>query len=128
MKFFPAFDDFMIRSVAAIPGTWERLRYVAGLRQSDGGYAHWGMTRTYGADVAQRTMRSAHEEVLRDVLRTPLSDLLDEVSTEPESRHAVPSPSLAPAGASASYGLHFAWLCESLRAIVTARKTARRAA
>jgi hypothetical protein len=129
MKILSALEDFMLHTIAAVPGTWNRLRFTAGLRGRSGEYEHWGMTRTYGADAAQQAMRSAHQEVFLEVLRTPLSELFEELhGPGSEEIDAALSRALAPEGVDDFYALHLAWICESLRAVETAGRLAQRAA
>ena len=79
MIFFSAYDDFVQRTLAALPGWWRKLDYLAGLRREGGRYAHWGLQRVYGERRAQEAMAQAHRELMLEVLRTPLRALADEV-------------------------------------------------
>lgn len=75
MTLFSAFEDFVLRTLEALPATWSRLVYVAGLRQTDGGYVHWGLERTHGAPAVRQALPRAHRELFLEVLRTPLAQL-----------------------------------------------------
>ncbi len=79
MTFLSAYEDFVERTLAALPGWWRKLDYLAGLRRADGRYAHWGLQRVYGERRAQEAMAQAHRELMLQVLRTPLRALVDEV-------------------------------------------------
>lgn len=79
MPFLSAFDDFVLNSLGAVPGPLRKLRYVAELRDSDGRYSHWGMSRIHGEAAAQSSIRQAHGVVLSETLRQPLADLWKEV-------------------------------------------------
>ncbi len=74
MTLLPATEDFVTRSLAALPGRWAKLQYVALLRQ-DGAYAHWGMERIYGQAAAQRAIEQAHRDLFLEILRTPIAEL-----------------------------------------------------
>ncbi len=73
------FDDFSDRTLTALPGTLSKLEYVAGLRQADGDYSHWGLAHTHGESAANVAIAQAHSEVFRLTLRTPLSRLWEEI-------------------------------------------------
>ena len=80
MTLTSAYDDFRMRTLEALPGLWARLRYLAGLRTPDGAYRHWGMSRTYGPDAAQRAAAAAHSDIFLQFLRAPLQQLAREFS------------------------------------------------
>jgi len=80
MTLTSAYDDLRIRTLSALPGLWARLRYLAGLRTPDGAYQHWGMSRTYGPEAAQKAAAAAHSDVFVQFLRTPLKQLSREFS------------------------------------------------
>jgi hypothetical protein len=75
MTFFSADDDFVARTLAAIPGRVARLLYLAGLRNSAGQYEHWGLARAHGELQAQKAIAKAHTDAFLSVLRTPLAKL-----------------------------------------------------
>ncbi len=80
MTLVSAYEDFRTRTLGALPGLWARLRYLAGLRTPDGAYRHWGMSRTYGPEAAQKAAAAAHSEIFLQFLRTPLQQLAREFS------------------------------------------------
>jgi len=75
MALFSAAEDFSRKTLAALPGLLAKLRYVAGLRH-DGVYEHWGLIRIYGERAAQQAIEGIHKELILQVLRTPLRDLI----------------------------------------------------
>ncbi len=75
--------------MAALPNALARLAYIAGLVQSDGTYAHWGVQRTHGDAAAQPAMKQVHRETLLELLRTPLRKLDREELGELEGLPAV---------------------------------------
>jgi len=77
MPFLSASDDFL-NTLNAIPGIWERLRYLGGLRRRNGDPSHWGLERVHGQNAAEQAVRDAQLEVFAQVLRRPLKELLEE--------------------------------------------------
>ncbi len=75
MTLLAPFEDFVLRTLGTLPALWSKLDYVAGLRQPDGTYAHWGLERTHGQAAAREVMPRAHRELFLEVLRTPLARL-----------------------------------------------------
>lgn len=78
MTLTSALEDFMSVTLAAVPGCWGKLRYISDLRQPNGRYAHWGLTRLHGERAVQSALGSAHRAVFLEALKTPLRDLLDD--------------------------------------------------
>lgn len=72
-------EDFAQRTLAHLGGALPRLHYVAGLRDASGRYRHWGLARSFGEDAANQTAAIAHERILCEVLRKPLSSLYSEL-------------------------------------------------
>lgn len=70
-------EDFA-RSLEALPNALEKLNYVAGLRQPDGDYFHWGLSRSHGEQTAKVAIAQAHTDVFSQVLRTSLATLWNE--------------------------------------------------
>jgi hypothetical protein len=73
-------DDFA-RSLDALPNTIDKLNYVSGLRQPNGDYFHWGMSRSHGDETANVTIAQAHSDLFGLTLKTPLRWLWEEVDT-----------------------------------------------
>jgi hypothetical protein len=73
-----AVEDFTSTTLACLTGPLRRLEYIAQLRNENGDYEHWGMSRVHGLAAAQSGITQAHSDVLRMVLRTPLSQLFEE--------------------------------------------------
>jgi len=74
-----AAEDFSGKTLAAVPGTLGKLRYVAGLRQDSGVYSHWGMSRSHGDAAANQAIAGAHADIFVEILRTPLNELAGEL-------------------------------------------------
>ena len=71
-------DDFVLRTLANVPGIWGKLHYIAELRENDK-YLHWGLARIYGEDATQLALRDVHRELFLQVLRTPVRQLVADV-------------------------------------------------
>jgi hypothetical protein len=80
MTLLSAKEDFLRHTLANIPGVWARLQYLASLRQADGSYAHWGLSRVYGEAAVQRVLAEVHRAVFIEVLETPLERLVREAA------------------------------------------------
>ena len=75
------FEDFRRRSLNGVRGQWRRLLYLASLRRPEGGYDHWGLARTYGREKADTVLGGAHSEAYIQLLRTPFSELMQDIET-----------------------------------------------
>lgn len=60
----------------AVSGLLGKLAYLGSLREADGSYSHWGLTRVYGETAAQQAVSEAHRGVVTTILRTPLAQLV----------------------------------------------------
>ena len=74
-----ALQDLRETTLAAISGLLAKLAYLASLRRSEGGYSHWGFSLVHGEESSDRALKLAQTEVLSSVLRTPISDLVDDL-------------------------------------------------
>jgi hypothetical protein len=71
-------EDLRETTLAALSGCLAKLAYLGSLRRK-GGYQHWGMSRLHGEEASDRALKTAHEEVLSAVLRTPISALEEDL-------------------------------------------------
>jgi|SRR5579864_5510093 len=78
MTFKSVKEDLQARTLHAVSGLLGRLDYFTSLRQEDGSYSHWGLSRVYGEEPAQRALAEAHQENVSLILRTPIRNLLDD--------------------------------------------------
>src|SRR5580693_4677922 len=74
-----ALQDLRETTLAAVSGLLAKLAYLGSLRRKEGGYLHWGMSLVHGEESSERAMKAAHTEVLSAVLRTPISDLVEDL-------------------------------------------------
>jgi hypothetical protein len=77
MTLVSAFEDLMNRTLATIPGMLGRLEYLSSLKLN-GRYGHWGLSRVYGEQAAQRAIADAHKSLMGEVLQTPLQMLIED--------------------------------------------------
>ncbi|HWX91506.1 MAG TPA: hypothetical protein VNY29_02650 [Terriglobales bacterium] len=80
MSLKSAAEDLQARTLRAVSGLLGKLEYLVGLRQEDGSYTHWGLSRVHGDDATQRALGEAHRGVVSAILRTPIRKLLQEVN------------------------------------------------
>ena len=80
MLLLSAVEDFVSRSLAAVPGKLGKLIYLGSLRKS-GQYFHWGLIRSHGSLPATKAMAETHTSVWLELLRTPLPQLDTEMQT-----------------------------------------------
>ncbi|MGC2197402.1 MAG: hypothetical protein WA628_22195 [Terriglobales bacterium] len=72
-------EDLQARTLRAVAGLLGKLDYFASLRQADGSYSHWGLSRVHGEASAQRALAEAHRNLVSIILRTPLHKLVKDV-------------------------------------------------
>jgi len=80
-------EDFLKTTMAAMPGYWYKLVYLAGLRSKSDKYGHWGMARRYGLTASHSAISAAHSDLFLEVLRTPINKLVEDVSSPAESEN-----------------------------------------
>ena len=74
-------EDLQGSTLRAVSGLLGRLEYFTSLRQEDGSYSHWGLSRVHGEEAAQRALAEAHQENVSLILRTPMRNLLDDAQS-----------------------------------------------
>lgn len=74
-----ALEDLSRTTLKAVSGCLRRLEYLAGLREGEGTYRHWGFRKLHGATNANQAITTAHYEAVSEVLSTPLGSLLQDV-------------------------------------------------
>jgi len=73
-------QDFTATSLASLPDVFSRLAFLASLRDyATGSYVHWGLSQTYGEDVAQRALQRLHHQLFREAGALPLPELSRQV-------------------------------------------------
>jgi hypothetical protein len=72
-------DRLSENALSALPGPLARLEYMAKLRNADGQYSHWGLSKMYGEADVSRDIAETHQSVLSEVLSAPFPDLEQEL-------------------------------------------------
>ena len=72
-----AAEDFKKNTLRALPTVLEKLAYICSLQTSHG-YSHWGLTRIFGEQRAQRAISAIHGELATELVRTPIRELCRE--------------------------------------------------
>ncbi len=93
MTLLPIKDDFVLRTLASVPGLLGKLNYLAELRE-DGKYVHWGLVRVFGEETMQRAVAELHRGLFLQVLRTPLRQLLRDAAHSAGAQHSPVRPYL----------------------------------
>jgi hypothetical protein len=88
--------DFTASTLAALPGSFARLVYIASLRDlSSNTYEHPGLAAVYRQEAVQQALEQCHEEMFERILETPLSlqeeELRAYLTTMPASMRTVAS-------------------------------------
>jgi len=109
-------DDFLQHTLANVAGILGKLAYVSELRANDR-YVHGVLTRIYGEEATQRTLREVHRALFLQLLRTPLRQLVEDVANSAAGKQVKPrefveslvrqSPSLLPPGIGGGSIAHF---------------------
>ncbi len=86
-----ALQDVKETTLTAVAGLLGKLAYLASLR-AQGRYAHWGMETLHGPESSERALKTAHREVVAEVLRTPLAALVNDLE---QSSKGIPGGSHA---------------------------------
>ena len=79
MRLKSALEDFEANTLEVVPGLLGRLSYVGKLYDGKGSYDHWGLSKVYGNDAAQRAIRASHRVLLSEILKKPLVLLLEDL-------------------------------------------------
>lgn len=125
MQLTSAFEDFMNRTLAAIPGTLRRVEYCSEHRDKGGQYQHWGLCKVHGELQAQRAMAEAHQQVFLETLRTPLAAILEDAARTGLSSTQLADfrarwDKLIPADLGGGSALHFRTVLDALDALARA--------
>jgi hypothetical protein len=124
--------DFVHRTLAALPGSFSKLVYLARLRNSWGEYEHWGLARTHGELPAKKAIEQAHTEMFLEVLRMPLAKLVSDYESFRDSGDDAWQPdlfdeaaSLVPRGLGGGGRKHFKLIVNVLWSLEHSRASAR---
>ena len=81
-------NDFLRNTLGALSGTLGKLVYIAGLRQEDGRYLHWGLARVYGEASANFAIGQAHANMFLSFLEVPIHRLWEETKRLAQEQNA----------------------------------------
>jgi len=85
-----ALQDLRETTLSAVSGLLAKLAYLGSLRRREGGYMHWGMSLVHGEESSDRALKAAHTEVLSTVLRTPISELAEDLRQSSRDNEQTP--------------------------------------
>jgi hypothetical protein len=91
MTFNSALEDLRATTLKAIAGRLRKLEYLAGLMDSTGRYAHWGLARVHGELAATRALEQEHRLLVSKILSTPLQRLLADLEQCSERSGVTPA-------------------------------------
>jgi hypothetical protein len=86
-----ALQDLRETTLAAVSGLLARLAYLASLRRREGGYLHWGLSLIHGEESSDRALKAAQTEVLSNVLRTPIAELVEDLRESSQKSDKTPA-------------------------------------
>jgi hypothetical protein len=78
MPLLTANRDFL-RSLKAVPGLWNKLHYLAKLRQETT-YEHWGLMQIHGEAEAIEAIEGVHQVLITETLRRSIPQLLEDLN------------------------------------------------
>ena len=87
-----ALQDLRETTLSAVAGLLAKLAYLGSLRRREGGYKHWGLSLVYGDESSDRALKAAHTEILSKVLRTPITELEEDLR---ETSQEAPATNIA---------------------------------
>lgn len=133
MTLFSAQEDLQETTLKAVRGFLRKLEYVAGLRDTEGKCAHWGLLRVYGETASNRALAEAHSHELSRVLSTPIRNLETDLQTSSEhagtsvgeylERLSRSSAHLLPPAPGAGAGRHLNSVLHALSSLRKARRS-----
>jgi hypothetical protein len=127
MTFSSALEDLRATTLKSITGSLRRLEYLAGLRDESGTYDHWGLTRVYGQEAANKALEQGHRLLVSYLLSTPVQRLLIDVEQCSQLERLSPAeylqrlsrgPNLLPADPGAGSERHFNSVLLALSSLV----------
>lgn len=85
-----ALQDLRETTLAAVSGLLGKLSYLASLRRREGGYLHWGLSLVHGEESSERALKTAQTAALSSVLRTPISELVEDLRESSQKSDKTP--------------------------------------
>jgi hypothetical protein len=128
MTLHSALEDLQETTLRAFLGCLNKLEYLSGLRNKDGNYEHWGLTRVYGELAARRALARAHRSLLSKVLAMPIRKLVEDAQHSSEAAGIPPAayverlttttPNLLPQGPGAGSARHLSSVLHALSSLL----------
>ena len=86
-----AADNLRRRTLSEIPRSLDRLIYLASMRDYNTGlYYHDGLASRFTQEVACEALADCHREAFRDLVGSPLRDLVGQMEGYMDSTHTSP--------------------------------------
>src|SRR5438093_10995840 len=85
-----ALDDVLKTTLAAVSGIIGKLEYIAGLRDGNKKYTHWGLQTLHGEEATQQALAEAHRLFFLNILRAPLRMLKEDLKQSSDAQKAAP--------------------------------------
>lgn len=130
MRLKSALEDFERNTLALVTGVLGRFFYVGRLHDGQGSYEHWGLTKVYGGEAAQRAIRASHRVLLAEILKKPVAVLLQDVPASSsyqdlsESEFLATLPQASPKPLSPAARAHLGSVWNALSALLESRNSA----
>lgn len=87
-----AAEDLRHRTLSGIPRPLDRLIYLASMRDYNTGlYHHDGLASRFTQDVACEALADCHAEVFRQLVNSPLEELVTQIEAYIRSTHTNPA-------------------------------------
>jgi len=124
-----ALEDLRETTLKALTGGLERLEYLAGLRDREGNYTHWGLARMHGEPAATKALIHEHHMLVSRILATPVKTLLEDLEFCSHGAGVAPAAYLQhlsglylfPPGLGAPSQRHFNSVLHALSSLAAAR-------
>ena len=128
MTLYSVLEDLHETTLRAFTGCLNKLEYLAGLRDKEGTYEHWGLARVYGELAAKKALARAHRSQLSKVLAMPIRKLVEDAKQSSRmagipaadyvERLATTSPNLLPHGPGAGSARHLSSVLHALSSLL----------
>jgi hypothetical protein len=128
MTLHSALEDLQETTLRAFVGCLNKLEYLSRLRNQEGHYEHWGLSRVYGELAAKKALARAHRSLLSKVLAMPIRKLVEDARQSSEvagispadyvEKLATANPNLLPEGPGAGSARHLSSVLHALSSLL----------
>jgi len=77
-------ENFKRYTLKALPTLLAKIAYISSLQNSEGRYRHWGLSRLFGDQRAQKGIAAVHSELAMNLIRVPIRSIYQEYSEQRE--------------------------------------------